>query len=61
MKMTSPDIQAIREQVSQALIEDLGGELNADNDITANLIDKEVTASATIITREPCVICGVLG
>ena len=59
MKMTSPDIQTIREQVSQALIEDLGGELNAENDITANLIDKEVTANATIITREPCVICGV--
>lgn len=59
MKITSPDIDAIREQVSLALIEDLGGELNADNDITANLIDKDVTASATIITREPCVICGV--
>lgn len=59
MKITLPDIDAIREQVSLALIEDLGGELNADNDITANLIDKDVTASATIITREPCVICGV--
>ena len=59
MKITSPDIDAIREQVSLALIEDLGGELNADNDITANLIDKDVMASATIITREPCVICGV--
>ncbi|MEC9481146.1 MAG: nicotinate-nucleotide diphosphorylase (carboxylating), partial [Pseudomonadota bacterium] len=38
--MTSPDMQAIREQVSNALIEDLGGELNAANDITANLIDE---------------------
>ena len=33
--MISPDINAIREQVSLALIEDLGGELNAHNDITA--------------------------
>ena len=57
--MTSPDTQAIREQVSTALIEDLGGELNAANDITANLIDGNVNAKATILTREPCVICGV--
>jgi len=59
MKMTSPDMFAIREQVSNALIEDLGGELNAANDITANLIDESVNAKATIITREPCVICGI--
>jgi nicotinate-nucleotide pyrophosphorylase (carboxylating) len=59
MKMTSPDMQAIREQVSNALIEDLGGELNAANDITANLIDQSVNAKATIITREPCVVCGI--
>ncbi len=59
MKMTSPDMQAIREQVSNALIEDLGGELNAANDITANLIDQSVNAKSTIITREPCVVCGI--
>ena len=57
--MTSQDMQAIREQVSNALIEDLGGELNAANDITANLIDENVNAKATIITREPCVVCGI--
>lgn len=57
--MTSPDIQAIREQVSTALAEDLGGVLNAANDITANLIDDSVNAKATIITREPCIVCGV--
>ncbi|MCS5578703.1 MAG: carboxylating nicotinate-nucleotide diphosphorylase [Alteromonas macleodii] len=57
--MTSPDMQAIREQVSNALIEDLGGELNAANDITANLIDQSVNAKSTIITREPCVVCGI--
>jgi nicotinate-nucleotide pyrophosphorylase (carboxylating) len=59
MKMTSPDMQAIREQVKTALVEDLGGELNAANDITANLIDDNVNAKATIITREQCVVCGV--
>ena len=59
MKTTAPDMQAIREQVSNALVEDLGGELNAANDITANLIDESVTAKATIITREPCVVCGI--
>lgn len=59
MKMTSPDMQAIREQVSNALIEDLGGELIAANDITANLIDQSVNAKSTIITREPCVVCGI--
>lgn len=59
MKMTSPDMQAIREQVTNALIEDLGGELNAANDITANLINDDVSAKATIITREDCVVCGV--
>ena len=57
--MISLDINAIREQVSLALIEDLGGELNAHNDITANLIDESENATATIITREQCVICGV--
>jgi len=57
--MTSPDMQAIREQVTNALIEDLGGELNAANDITANLINDDVSAKATIITREDCVVCGV--
>ena len=57
--MISPDINAIREQLSLALIEDLGGELNAHNDITANLIDESENATATIITREQCVICGV--
>ena len=59
MKMTSPDMHAIREQVKTALVEDLGGELNAAKDITANLIDDNVNAKATIITREQCVVCGV--
>lgn len=39
--------------VSIALEEDIG-----DGDITAQLIPAEQTASATIITREDCVICG---
>lgn len=57
--MTAPTLAAIREQVSNALREDLGGDVLLTNDITASLIDEQTTASATIITREPCVVCGV--
>lgn len=57
--MTYPTSTDIIQQIQTALIEDLGGEVNADNDITANLIDETTQASATIITREPAVICGV--
>ena len=57
--MTYPTSTDIYQQIQTALIEDLGGEVNADNDITANLIDETTQASATIITREPAVICGV--
>lgn len=57
--MNLPSPHSIRKQVSDALIEDLGGELNADNDITACLINNDTQATATIITREPCVVCGI--
>lgn len=57
--MTAPSPTAIRQQVSAALSEDLGGTVSLANDITACLIDEQATATATIITREPCVICGV--
>nr|WP_196138575.1 carboxylating nicotinate-nucleotide diphosphorylase [Aliikangiella sp. G2MR2-5] len=40
-----------------ALIEDLAGENNED--ITAALIPAEKYASATLITREDCILCGV--
>ncbi|WP_018983216.1 carboxylating nicotinate-nucleotide diphosphorylase [Salinimonas chungwhensis] len=46
-------------QVAAALREDLGGQVTADNDITANLIAPDTQATATIITREPATICGV--
>lgn len=59
MIMSRPDLASIRAQVSLALAEDLGGEMTPDNDITANLIAENKSARASIITREPCVICGI--
>ncbi|MGP9800012.1 carboxylating nicotinate-nucleotide diphosphorylase [Rheinheimera sp. NSM] len=44
--------------VSNALAEDLGFLPLAEGDITASLIPKAQQASATIITREDCVVCG---
>ncbi|GLR08679.1 nicotinate-nucleotide diphosphorylase [Mixta theicola] len=44
--------------VKQALREDLGGEINADNDITASLLPADQQAQATVITREAGVFCG---
>ncbi|MFD1804117.1 carboxylating nicotinate-nucleotide diphosphorylase [Mixta tenebrionis] len=44
--------------VEQALKEDLGGEANADNDITASLLPAATQAQATVITREAGVFCG---
>ena len=46
--------QHISEQIKRALGEDVG-----DGDITARLIDEHLSASATIITRETGVLCGV--
>lgn len=44
--------------VSNALAEDLGFLPLSEGDITASLIPKTQQASATIITREDCVVCG---
>ena len=44
--------------MTQALGEDLGGEANANNDLTAQLLPQDKSASATIITREAGVFCG---
>ncbi|NGN98175.1 carboxylating nicotinate-nucleotide diphosphorylase [Grimontia sp. S25] len=44
--------------VTDTLKEDLGGEINADNDITASLIAADTQGDATIITREAGVFCG---
>jgi nicotinate-nucleotide pyrophosphorylase (carboxylating) len=39
--------------VARALAEDIG-----DGDLTAQLVPADANATATIITREPCVVCG---
>ncbi|HDL8306295.1 TPA: carboxylating nicotinate-nucleotide diphosphorylase [Yersinia enterocolitica] len=44
--------------VAQALSEDLGGEVNTDRDLTAQLLPAGKQAEATIITREAGVFCG---
>ena len=44
--------------VTQALGEDLGGEANADNDLTAQLLPQDKDARATVITREAGIFCG---
>ncbi|EKN4908308.1 TPA: carboxylating nicotinate-nucleotide diphosphorylase [Yersinia enterocolitica] len=45
--------------VAQALSEDLGGEVNADRDLTAQLLPASKQAEATVITREAGVFCGM--
>ncbi|MDD1791977.1 carboxylating nicotinate-nucleotide diphosphorylase [Enterovibrio sp. ZSDZ42] len=44
--------------VADTLKEDLGGSVDAANDITANLIPSDAQGNATIITREHGVFCG---
>lgn len=44
--------------VAHALREDLGGDVSADNDITAQLLPKETRSHAVVITREAGVFCG---
>jgi nicotinate-nucleotide pyrophosphorylase (carboxylating) len=48
----------IPEAVAHALQEDLGGEIDADRDITAQLLPAETQAHAQVITREAGVFCG---
>ncbi len=50
--------QDIPEAVARALQEDLGGEVDADRDITALLLPEKKQAEAQIITREAGVFCG---
>ncbi len=45
-----PDLAAT---VARALAEDIGA-----GDLTAQLVPAAATATATVITREPCVVCG---
>jgi nicotinate-nucleotide pyrophosphorylase (carboxylating) len=44
--------------VAQALREDLGGEVDANNDITAQLLPVENRSHAVVITREEGIFCG---
>jgi len=44
--------------VAHALREDLGGDVNADNDITALLLPEEAQSHAVVITREAGIFCG---
>lgn len=44
--------------VAQALREDLGGEVDANRDLTAQLLPADKQALATVITREAGVFCG---
>ncbi|WP_371195146.1 carboxylating nicotinate-nucleotide diphosphorylase [Glaciecola sp. SC05] len=48
----------ITDDVRSALIEDLGGSLHPENDITASLIDPTTMVTAKIITRENGILCG---
>jgi nicotinate-nucleotide pyrophosphorylase (carboxylating) len=56
--LTTLHQQEIIRAVSNALAEDLGFLSLSQGDITASLIPPAQQASATIITREPCVVCG---
>ncbi|WP_367396081.1 carboxylating nicotinate-nucleotide diphosphorylase [Pantoea sp. Ep11b] len=48
----------IPDAVALALKEDLGGEIDADRDITARLLPADTQAHAQVITRENGVFCG---
>ncbi|MGK3142966.1 carboxylating nicotinate-nucleotide diphosphorylase [Pantoea sp. C2G6] len=48
----------IPDAVALALKEDLGGEIDADRDITAQLLPADTQAHAQVITREAGVFCG---
>ncbi|MBK4768711.1 MULTISPECIES: carboxylating nicotinate-nucleotide diphosphorylase [unclassified Pantoea] len=48
----------IPETVARALQEDLGGDIDADRDITAQLLPQAAQAEARVITREAGVFCG---
>lgn len=48
----------IPDSVALALKEDLGGEIDADRDITAQLLPADIQADAQVITREAGVFCG---
>ncbi len=51
--------QDITTTVTWALQEDLNGNAQTGQDITAQLIPSENTAIATVISRENCTVCGI--
>lgn len=53
MYVPAPSLEAVRADVERALREDIGA-----GDVTASLIPEAVSACATVISREPAVICG---
>lgn len=54
--MSPEDLEShVPQDVAKALVEDVGS-----GDITAELISEETQATATVITREDCVVCGLL-
>ncbi|GLX85891.1 nicotinate-nucleotide diphosphorylase [Thalassotalea loyana] len=58
--MQTPELQNdISTTVTWALKEDLGGQVDANADITACLIPEDNQTNATVITREDCIVCGV--
>ncbi|MCC5827341.1 carboxylating nicotinate-nucleotide diphosphorylase [Alkalimonas sp.] len=59
MTITAELQHHIRASVAAALAEDLGNLPVEQGDITASLIPAEQQASATIISREAAIICGV--
>ena len=48
----------ITDAVAQSLREDLGGEVDANNDISAQLLPSDARSHAVVITREDGVFCG---
>ncbi|RXK32545.1 hypothetical protein BBD39_03465 [Arsenophonus endosymbiont of Bemisia tabaci Asia II 3] len=51
--------QDIPANVTFALQEDLGGNINIDSDISGQLLTKNQLATAKIITREDGIFCGM--
>ena len=51
--MPQPPMEAVREDAQRALREDLGG-----GDVSAELLPESSQASAVVVARESCVLCG---
>jgi len=58
LSLSQQELLSLKHQVSLALKEDLSA-IDANLDITAQLIDSQSHSEATIITRESMTVCGV--